>query len=135
MAQVAISGNTYPVKDALKSLGAKWDADRKCWTITGTKLAEAQKIVADAPPQQPLTPGKCKDCGKSCKAPYTLCWDCKGKRDQRAGNCAKCRGSLDEWERRHGMRNCSNCRDGGGNAANGMSYYDRHGNYVLGDDD
>lgn len=32
-------------------------------------------------------------------------------------------------------RKCLNCVDGGGNANGGMSYYDRHGNFVLGDDD
>ena len=49
MAQVNITGNTYPVKDALKALGAKWSADSKCWTITDKKADEARKIVAGAP--------------------------------------------------------------------------------------
>lgn len=135
MAQVNITGNTYPVKDALKALGAKWSADSKCWTITDKKADEARKIVAGAPAPAPRVAGKCSDCGTACKAPYTLCWDCKSKRDQRAGKCAKCHGPLDEWERRHGMHCCRECRDGGGNAHGGMSYYDRHGNFVLGDDD
>ena len=135
MAQVAISGNTYPVKDALKAIGAKWDSDRKAWTITDKKLDEAKAIVANAPPQAPRVEGKCSDCGKSCKAPYTLCFDCKGKRDQRAGKCGKCHGSLSDWERRHGMRRCSDCRDGGSSAYGGQSYYDRNGHFVLGDDD
>lgn len=54
---------------------------------------------------------------------------------QQPGKCRKCGGSLDDWERRHGMRLCANCRDGGGNAHGGQSYYDRNGNFVLGDDD
>lgn len=135
MAQVKITGNTYPVKDKLRALGAKWDADEKCWTITDKKAGEARAIVAAAPPEVPATPGTCRDCGKACKEPYTICWTCKGKRDQRAGKCAKCHGELDRWERQHGMRCCANCREGGGNYAGGQSYYDRHGNFVLGDDD
>ena len=53
----------------------------------------------------------------------------------RPGTCCKCDGQLNDWERRHGVRCCADCRDGGGNAHGGMSYYDRHGNFVLGDDD
>lgn len=105
MAQVAITGNTYPVKDALKALGAKWDADRKCWTITDSKADRARKIVENAPAQKPATPGKCVKCGGNVKPPY------------------------------HGVKRCSNCRDGGGNYNGGQSYYDRNGNFVLGDDD
>jgi hypothetical protein len=135
MAQVAIRGNTFPVKDQLRALGAKWDADQKCWTITDKKAEDARKIVAAAPPSAPRMPGKCGDCGKACKAPYTLCWDCKGKRDLRAGKCSKCQGPLDQWERNHRMRLCAECRDGGGNAHGGQSYYDRQGNFVLGDND
>lgn len=132
MAQVAIHGNTYPVKDSLKALGAKWDAGQKCWTITSGKLEQAKAIVAAAPPETPATPGKCKKCGKGCKAPYTLCWSCKCGIQ---GVCVNCGAPLDQWERQHGVKRCSDCRDGGGNAHGGMSYYDRHGNFVLGDDD
>lgn len=44
----AITGNTYPVKDQLKALGAKWDAEKKCWMITADKAAQAQQIVTGA---------------------------------------------------------------------------------------
>ena len=50
--QVAITGNTYPVKDALKSLGAKWNADEKAWMISSAKADEARKIVEGAPEQK-----------------------------------------------------------------------------------
>jgi hypothetical protein len=133
--QVAISGNTYPVKDQLKAIGAKWDTDRKCWTITDKKADEARKIVAGAPAPTPTNPGKCRDCGKACKEPYTTCWDCKSKRDAKAGQCAKCHRSMSDWDRRHGMHCCVDCRDGGSSAHGGQSYYDGHGNFVLGDDD
>jgi len=132
MAQVNITGNTYPVKDQLKALGAKWDADQKCWTITDKKIDEARKIVAAAPAPAALVPGKCKKCGKSCKAPYTLCWSCKCAI---GGVCVNCGNHLDQWEKQHGVKRCADCRDGGGNARGGQSYYDRNGNFVLGDDD
>lgn len=133
--QAPITGNTFPVKEQLKAIGAKWDADQKCWTITASKIEEANKIVANAPPQAPVTPGVCRDCGKACKPPYTICWDCKSRRDRKAGICPRCKGQLDPWEKQHGMRLCANCRDGGGNARGGASYRDRNGNFVLGDDD
>lgn len=133
--QVAITGNTYPVKDALKALGAKWDADQKCWTITDKKADEARKIVANAPAAAPRVEGTCSDCKKACKAPYTLCWECKSRRDARAGKCVKCGGHLDNWERNHGVKRCGDCREGGGNYMGGASYRDSRGRFVLGDDD
>jgi hypothetical protein len=132
MAQVKIIGNTYPVKDQLKALGAKWDADGKCWTITDKKAAEAQKIVAAAPPAEPKVPGKCNKCGRVCNPPYTLCFDCKCRLD---GKCVKCGTRLDEYAIRRGYKRCLDCVDGGGNAHGGQSYYDKRGNFVLGDDD
>ena len=129
--QVAITGNTYPVKDALKALGAKWDADRKCWTITDQKADEARKLVANAPVAV-ATPGRCTKCKGPVKAPYTMCYGCKCSV---SGKCVKCGNPLDRWERQHGVKRCADCRDGGGNAHGGMSYYDRNGHFVLGDDD
>jgi hypothetical protein len=131
MAQVAITGNTYPVKDRLKALGAKWDADRRCWTITDRRLDEARKIVAGAP-QQAATPGRCLKCKGPVKEPYKICYGCK---QQASGKCVNCGDPLNDWERRHGVKRCSDCRDGGGNAHGGQSYYDRNGNFVLGDED
>src|ERR1039458_768040 len=121
MAQVAITGNTYPVKDALKAIGAKWDADQKCWTITDKKADEARKIVANAPAQV-STPGKCAKCHGPVKAPYTVCYACKN-----VGKCLNCGTELDRWEKQHGVKRCADCRDGGGNAHGGQSYHDRHG--------
>lgn len=46
---VAVSGNTYPVKDALKALGGRWNADRKAWMVPAAKADEAQALVAGAP--------------------------------------------------------------------------------------
>ena len=50
------------------------------------------------------------------------------------GKCA-CGDPLNEWEVRHGVRRCAECRDGGSRARGGMSYRDRNGNFVLGEDD
>jgi hypothetical protein len=46
MTMTLITGNTYPVKDALKALGGKWDADRKGWMVPDAKAADARKLVA-----------------------------------------------------------------------------------------
>jgi len=44
-----ITGNTFPVKDAIKALGGRWDADAKGWRVPAARAAEAQKLVAGAP--------------------------------------------------------------------------------------
>ncbi len=80
MSQIAITGNTYPVKDQLKALGAKWDPDQKCWTITDKKIEEARKIVEAAPIQKD-TPGKCLKCGGKVKPPFKICYSCKNAGD------------------------------------------------------
>lgn len=57
-ALVAITGNTYPVKDALKALGAKWASFEKCWMIAAKKAAKAQAIVdAAVAPAPAFVPG------------------------------------------------------------------------------
>ena len=133
--RIYLRGDTFGAKDRIKAAGGHWDPDERAWWLGKAKAAEAEEICKTAPEPAPRVEGKCSDCGKSCKSPYTLCWDCRGKRDQRQGKCGKCHESMTEWERRHGMRLCRNCRDGGGNAQGGQSYYDRHGHFVLGDDD
>lgn len=45
----AITGNTYPVKDAIKSLGGRWNPDIKSWMVPDAKADEARKLVAGAP--------------------------------------------------------------------------------------
>lgn len=132
MTQVAITGNTYPVKDKLKTLGAKWDSARKCWTITDAKVEEARRIVAAAPPEPPAVPGKCRKCGRQVKSPYTVCFTCSGKKTT---HCVNCGSHLDDYAQRKGYKRCLDCVDGGGGAHGGASYYDRNGNFVLGDDD
>jgi len=40
-----VSGNTYPVKDALKRMGARWNGAEKVWMVPANKHAEAVQLV------------------------------------------------------------------------------------------
>jgi len=42
-------GNTYPIKDALKRIGAKWDADAKAWWVGTAKRGELEALLAEQP--------------------------------------------------------------------------------------
>jgi len=44
-----ITGNTYPVKDAIKALGGKWNKPRQGWEVPDDKAEEARTLVANAP--------------------------------------------------------------------------------------
>lgn len=55
----AIEGNTYPVRDKLREMGAKWSSKDKAWFITEDKLAEANALVA-AVPAKKKKPFHCK---------------------------------------------------------------------------
>jgi len=68
--RIAVTGNTYPVKDELKALGARWNGDLKAWMVPSDKAEEAQRIVAGAGPKQASSlgarsyrPSRCRDCG------------------------------------------------------------------------
>ncbi len=45
---VAITGNTYPVKEQLKALGARWNGDAKAWMVAPDVAEQAKAIVAGA---------------------------------------------------------------------------------------
>jgi hypothetical protein len=49
MNTVAITGNTYPVKEQIKALGGRWNADRKAWMVPADKAPAAQALVSGAP--------------------------------------------------------------------------------------
>ena len=51
--RVALSGNTYPVKEALKALGAHWDKEQRAWLIEASKAAHAQAIIDGQQNQAP----------------------------------------------------------------------------------
>jgi hypothetical protein len=44
-----ITGNTYPVKEAIKALGGKWNKPRQGWEVPDDKAEEARALVANAP--------------------------------------------------------------------------------------
>lgn len=43
---IAITGNTYPVKDQIKAMGGRWNADQKAWMVPEDKADEAKALVA-----------------------------------------------------------------------------------------
>lgn len=59
-----VTGNTYPVKDQIKALGGKWDADKKAWMVPDGKFDQAMALVSGAPKSsKPYSPKKCVVCG------------------------------------------------------------------------
>lgn len=70
---VEITGNTYPVKEALKAIGCRWKGDAKAWMCSVDKVTQAQAIVAGAGVKSAYTPTaakssyrpmKCSQCGQ-----------------------------------------------------------------------
>ncbi len=47
-----ITGNTYPVKDAIKALGGRWNKARQGWDVPDDKADEARELVAQAGPAE-----------------------------------------------------------------------------------
>lgn len=43
--RVPVTGKTFLLRNKLKSLGGRWDADRKVWTVPADKAKEAQDFV------------------------------------------------------------------------------------------
>lgn len=52
-----IVGNTYPVKEQLKALGARWNPTNKSWMVDDDVAHEAQAIVETAGPKRKSTRG------------------------------------------------------------------------------
>lgn len=46
--RILITGNTYPVKDQIKALGGRWDANAKGWSVPADKASAARALVAGA---------------------------------------------------------------------------------------
>lgn len=93
-ATVLITGNTYPVKDAIKSLGGRWDADAKGWRVPADKAARAQALVSGAPKTAPNSAGSSayrssrpgRRTGCSCGSRE----DSSGQLIPSRNNCASC---------------------------------------------
>ncbi|MDP9175642.1 MAG: hypothetical protein M3O30_17500 [Planctomycetota bacterium] len=90
MSTVLITGNTFPVKDQIKALGGRWDADAKGWKVPAEKSDAARALVAGGGASQSTRtyrPTKCRICGHSPSKPGEwqngvrirrdgICWDC-----------------------------------------------------------
>lgn len=80
MSTVAITGNTYPVKDQIKALGGRWNAGEKCWMVPAEKADAAKSMVSGAPRQSfeksSYGQRKCCKCGHPVTGNYSTCKDC-----------------------------------------------------------
>lgn len=51
---VAVTGNTFPVKDQLRAMGGRWNAEKGAWMVPADKAKEAQALVAPAKKTAPV---------------------------------------------------------------------------------
>ena len=80
---VTITGNTYPVKDALKAMGAKWDPIAKGWKVPDEKADEARALVSGAAPAK--STGK-----RRSRGTWTGCSCGSVEEYSRDSDCASC---------------------------------------------
>jgi hypothetical protein len=83
---VLIAGNTYPVKDALRAMGGRWNPAAKGWMIPAAKADEARRLVAAAT-KNTYTPSRRsqpRDKWSGCS-----CGSIDGQ--PRRSDCARCR--------------------------------------------
>lgn len=71
-----IKGNTYPVKDQLKSMGGRWNKAMKCWEVPDAVAEQAIALVPAARANPGRSPRVCRTCG--CKINYGVyCGKCE----------------------------------------------------------
>jgi hypothetical protein len=75
---ILVQGNTYPCRDQLKAMGARWDATAKGWRVPAERAAEAKEIVEAAEQAEERKP--CWECGRlttrrECRANGGDWWD------------------------------------------------------------
>jgi hypothetical protein len=46
---VAITGQTYAIRERLKELGGYWDAEARCWYVPEEHAGEAQRAMRNRP--------------------------------------------------------------------------------------
>jgi hypothetical protein len=92
---VAISGNTYSVKDQLRALGGRWNPDAKAWMVPVARADEARALVSGAPAKSSSSsssssyrPRKCVACGHVERRNARGYVD--GDRILRSGECQSC---------------------------------------------
>ncbi len=55
---VAVSGNTYPVRDQLRAMGGQWDKAARAWMMPEAQAEAARAIVDGAGPVAPRSFGR-----------------------------------------------------------------------------
>lgn len=92
---VAITGNTYPVKDQIKALGGRWDADGKAWRVPAAQADAARALVAGAAKPRP----SCSSGYRPTKCTYCGCAASQYNPVYRNGKCRDCyRSEKEEWD-------------------------------------
>jgi hypothetical protein len=95
---VLITGNTYPVKDSLRSLGGHWDPQAKGWRVPSTREAQARALVSGAPSstytRRPAHPSSGSGSG-TCRACHRTIRDAPHHRAM-GGLCGEC--AFDEYD-------------------------------------
>lgn len=93
---IPVCGNTYPVKDQLKSLGGRWNPDRKCWMIPEENADKAYAIVQSAPSKSASSNGSYRTIGQRMQQRQRAtgwtgcaCGSIEGR--PRASDCWTCR--------------------------------------------
>lgn len=104
MEMVTVTGNTYPVRDKIKALGGRWNADAKGWDVPRIKEAEVRALIGAVPV---AAIGKCSKCSGVCKASYTVCFNCRPA----PRKCKQCGATPDRrgWPRIYKNGICSDC--------------------------
>jgi hypothetical protein len=88
---VAVSGNTYPVKNQLRALGGRWNAPAKCWMVPVSHADRARALVAGAGPSHSHSGGHTY--GRHCSCTMDCCsrgCRCESHCNCRGGNIYDC---------------------------------------------
>jgi hypothetical protein len=72
MTTLAITGNTYPVKDSLKALGCRWNGDMKAWVAPTAQIYEQGMRLVVGTPQKSVV----RTATARTSAPTKRCWEC-----------------------------------------------------------
>jgi len=74
---ITVSGNTYPVKDQLKTLGGQWDGDNKRWLLPDEAQSTIEQIRVPVGGREQLWE-PCTCCGEEPVDGSGLCRHCRG---------------------------------------------------------
>lgn len=72
--RVYLYGNTYPVKEELKRIGARWDPKAWAWHVAESRVQEANRIING---EIERTPGQRRDWFREQLTPKKQCWKCR----------------------------------------------------------